>query len=382
MAELSDSKVRSAKPRERPYKMFDSDVPGLHVLIRPTGSKTWRHREIINGKERIRTLGDWPALPVNHARAACRTLRADVESPSFREVAEEWLRATSPHRKPSVTAEMGRRLEMHVYPKLGHRPVHEIRAAEVMDVVEKLRKHGKYEMASRIGAQMTQIFSLACVKYELGLNPAAEVGRVRMTRPAPKHRAAATMEQLGELLAQLDSYRSRSTARALEFLILTAARTGEVRFATWDEFSDLDKPDKAVWDIPATRMKMKRPHRVFLSPEAVQILREQADGPWPRKGLVFPINGQAMSENALLNVLDRYGWKGRITVHGFRGTFSTHCNEHLKPVDVVEACLAHEERSATRRAYNHAQLEKHRRELVEWWAKQVMSRKRVASLLS
>ncbi|KCZ96776.1 Integrase [Hyphomonas polymorpha PS728] len=379
MAELTDAIIRGAKPKDTQYKLFDGKVRGLHILIRPTGTKTWRHREIVKGRERVRTLGDWPALQVNRARAMCSVMRADDVKIPFRKVAEEWFAATNPARTPLVASQIIRRMENHVYPTIGDRPVSEIRAAEVLAIVEKLRKKGKYETAQRMRGYMAQIFALACVRYDLAFNPAAEISRVRMSRPATKHRAAATMEELGQVLAQFATYSNTTTALALEFLILTASRTAEVREARWEELSQAAR----LWDIPAERMKMSRPHRVYLSDDAVAILDKQAKGgDWPASGLVFPQGRSAMSENTLLFALYRLGWKGKITVHGFRGSFSTHCNEHGKPWDVIEASLAHEERNSVRRAYNHAQYEKPRRDLMEWWATEVRRVKRKATLLS
>ncbi|WP_065382806.1 site-specific integrase [Hyphomonas sp. ND6WE1B] len=388
MAELSDNLIAEAIPRDKQYKLFDSETPGLYILIRPSGSKTWRHREKIDGKERIRTLGQWKGrkagsgLTLAQAREVCAGVRAGESEVPFRRVAEQWLESTAPQRTASTTRLIRKRLDTYAFPAIGSRPIGDIRAREVLDIVEGLRRKGKYETAQRVLGYMTQIFSRACVEYELNFNPASEVRNLKLSRPGTEHRAAATMAELGKVLADMDGLtRGLNTARALEFLILTASRTGEVRFADWSEFSGLDKPDGARWDIPPERMKMQRPHRVYLSDAAVDVLRRQAGDSWPRSGLVFPKGRKAMSENAMLYSLYRRGWKGKITVHGFRGTFSTHCNESGQSPDIVESCLAHEERNSVRRAYNHATYEPARRKLMEWWAKEVMRSKRKAKLL-
>jgi integrase len=226
---------------------------------------------------------------------------------------------------------------------------------------------------------MTQIFGLACVRYDLSLNPAAEVGRTRLSRPARKHMKAATMGELGKVLLQMEDYRNRTTADALEFLILTAARTGEVRFATWEEFHGLDDPRKpAEWHIPAERMKMKLPHAVPLSPQAVAVLKRRGNG---LAGLVFAEGDEPMSENTMLFALKKRGWGGKITVHGFRTTFSTEANSRGFNPDAIEAAIAHRSMNAVRAIYNRATYSKERREIMEWWGKECIRRKEVAALL-
>lgn len=380
MPTITDGMVRTAKPREAQYKMFDEG--GLHLLVKPNGKKTWRVRRIEDGKETIKTLGDWPGLPLQHARALRDGLRKDSVA-SFETVARDWLRENEPKWKPITRSVVTARLETYAFPEIGEKAVSSIRPSEVLAIVEERRAAGQYETATRLLQYMVAIFGLACVRYDLSFNPAAEVGRTRLARPKAQHRLMGSMDDLARALAQFDSYQNRTTARAIEFLVLTAARSAEVRFADWSEFRYLDRPEGAEWHLDASRMKMGQPHVVPLAPEALEVLAMQAGGKWPPRGLVFGLGGKPMSENTMLYALYKKGWRGKMTIHGFRSNFSSLANEHGWSPDVIETALAHQlPGGKVRLAYARATYSKDRRRLMEWWAKQVVSRKRVASLLS
>jgi integrase len=222
------------------------------------------------------------------------------------------------------------------------------------------------DLAHRVLQLCGQIFLYAVITQRATMNPAASL-RGALKPVVQKNHAYIKPNELREYLKTLEAYDGALQTRlALKFLLLTFVRTGELRGAAWSEI-DLDK---AEWRIPAERMKMKDPHTVPLSRQAIAILKElQAiTGQWQ---YVFPNQhkpGGHMSENTILYALYRMGYHSRATGHGFRSTASTVLNEHGFPPDVIERQLAHGERNKVRAAYNHAQYLPERRKMMQWWA--------------
>ena len=226
---------------------------------------------------------------------------------------------------------------------------------------------------------MTAVLRYAVQTGKAAYNPASEMRGVLKTRKV-QHRAALLADDLPEFLKKLSAGDLHITTKlALQFVILTATRSGEVRGATWEE---IDLKNK-LWRIPAERMKMDTPHTVPLSDQAIAIL-EQISNLFGQDGLVFPgIKDQSkqLSENTLLYALYRLGYHSRATVHGFRATFSTIANESGFDGDVIEKALAHEERNKVRAAYHRSEYLEQRRELMQWWANYLDSIKAGANII-
>jgi len=380
---LSDAKARNASVRAKPYKISDGE--GLFLLITPAGGKYWRLKYFIAGKEKLLALGVYPEVSLADARdrrAKARSAIAAGNDPgevkreakrillqkhetTFELVAREWhdnrlSRWTTPHAKKIL-----KRLEMHVFPRIGKRPIADITTADLLSVMRKIEEHGA-EIAHRLLQVCGQVFTYAIVTQRISINPAVSL-RGALKPVVRNNHAFLKPNELPEYLGKLDVYDGATQTRlALKFLLLTFVRTAELRGAAWAEI-DLDK---AEWRIPAERMKMRDPHIVPLSRQAVTILREMKPHSH-NSAFVFPNqhkpSGQ-MSENTILYALYRMGYHSRATGHGFRSTASTVLNESGFSPDVIERQLAHSERDKVRAAYNHAQYLPERRKMMQWWA--------------
>ncbi|MCI5149153.1 MAG: hypothetical protein D3916_07180 [Candidatus Electrothrix sp. MAN1_4] len=234
----------------------------------------------------------------------------------------------------------------------------------VLEVVKKIESRGALEIAHKVLQRMNAVFRFAVQTGRATYNPAADMQGALKTRKVV-HRAALSRDEMPEFmrnLAQADI--DITTKAALCFTILTAARSGETRGATWDEIN----LDTALWRIPAKRMKMDNPHNVPLSTQAVAII-EQMGRLHGKEGLVFPGRDgvKPLSENTMLYALYRMGYHSRATVHGFRAVFSTIANESDFDGDVIEKALAHEQRNKVRAAYHRSEYLEQRRELMQWW---------------
>ena len=382
LPELSEPQIRRALPRDTQFKIFDEK--GLHLLVRPTGTKTWRLRQIVEGKERITTLGNWPGLSLESARDMRDGIRSGGGQVPFELIAKRWWEDRKPAWKDKTAEITWARLERVALPTLGSRPIGEIRASEVKAVIDGVRRRGRHDLARRVLQYLEQIFAVGCVELDLRFNPATEVARAPVSMPKVVHRKALPLDMLGGFLVKLDEHGCDSSTRlALKFLILTWARTGEVRMADWAEMERLSDPEQAVWRVPASRMKMGSEHIVPLSKQAIAILKQAAgDDGWPRKGLVFPgERGKPMSENTMLFTIYKLGYRGVATTHGMRSVASTWANEAQWNPDVIERALSHVPMSEVRRAYNAAKWLPERRKLLQEWGSEVASRKRVAEIL-
>ncbi len=383
-ARLSDAKIRNAKPRARPYKIADSE--GLFLVIWPTGSKYWRLRYFIDGKEKKLALGVYPDVSLADARdrrAEARKVLAAGNDPgetrkeakrlatlvrtnTFETVAREWFENRK-HEWAPITADIKlERLEKYVLPKLGPRPIAEITPPEVLAMLRAVEGKGILETAQRVMNICGQIFMYAIATGRAERNPVPDL-RGALKTPVVKHRSYLKESELPECLQKLEAYDgSPQTKLALRLLLLTFVRTGELRAAEWPEIDW----KKAEWRIPADRMKMKELHIVPLSKQAIAMLRELEKHSGNRTYL-FPNEHNPtafMSENTMLYALYRMGYRSRATGHGFRSTASTILNEHGFRADVIERQLAHTERNNVRAAYNHAQYLPERREMMQWWA--------------
>lgn len=381
---LSDATARNAKPKCKPYKLADGD--GLFLLIMPNGSKYWRLRYFFDGKEKTLALGVYPDVPLADARdrrsEAKRSLAAGNDPGktkkqakqeaklkarnTFEAVAREWHNQRK-HEWATKTAEMALvRLEQHVLPKLGHRPIAEINAPEILTVLRIVESSGALEMTRRVAHIIGQVFMYAIATGLAERNPVNDV-RGALKSPVVKHRAYLKEKDLPAYLGRLRSYVGTPLTRlALQLLLLTFVRTTELRAAQWSEIDW----DKSEWRIPAERMKMREEHIVPLSKQAIAILREVQKHSRNRLYL-FPSETNLstfMSENTMLYALYRMGYRHQATGHGFRSTASTILNEHGFRPDVIERQLAHNERNKVRAAYNHAQYLTERREMMQWWA--------------
>jgi integrase len=389
---LTDTGIKKAKPGEKPIKLFDGDGLFLHVM--PTGSKIWRLAYRVDGKQKMITFGKYPEVSLAQAREkglearkqlaaqvdpvadrrATKQAKAVASKNNFEAVAREWWAhwkhaRTSDHHVDQTL----RRLEADVFPAIGTRPIAEIEAPELVAMAKEIEKRGAGELAKRSLQTCGMIFRYAIANGKASRNPAIDIrpSDVLKARKVENY-ARVGAGELPQLLRKIEAYQGRPTTRlALKLMALTFVRTSELIEARWAEF-DLDA---ARWDIPAERMKMRQPHIVPLSPQAVDILRTLHTISGGRE-LLFPgerDHSKPMSNNTLLKALDIMGYKYTMTGHGFRGVASTVLHEHEFDHAHIEAQLAHATRSSTSAAYNHAIYLKQRSEMMAWWGNYIES---------
>ena len=381
---LKDIHVRNAKPQSKIYRLFDGG--GLYLEVTPAGGKYWRYKYRFSGKEKRLALGIYPDLGLAEARERHQEARkalAKCRDPSavkreaarqikiksgntFESIAREWHQNNVTKWTPKHGKKLLRRLEVDIFPKLGLRPIAEITSSELLEAIRKVESRGALDIAHRLLQSCGQVFAYAVITDRAERNPTRDL-RGALKPVQKKHHAFLRADDLPEFLGKLFDYDGDiQTQLAVRFLLLTFVRTGEVRGAKWGEINF----DKAEWRIPPERMKMRDPHIVPLSIQALAILRE-LQARTGNNEYVFPNQQKAtgcMSENTILFALYRMGYHSRATGHGFRSTASTILNENDFPPDVIERQLAHRERNEVRAAYNPAQYLKERRKMMQWWA--------------
>jgi integrase len=382
---LTDTAIKKAKPGAKPVKL--SDGRGLYLLVSPSGSKLWRWKYRVLGKEKVMALGAYPDVSLAQARegldkarkvlaagsdpmvvrkADKAATRAAAEE-SFEAVARMWWVHWKPARSEQHAGQVMRRFEADVFPHIGARPVAEIQAPELVAMVKAIAGRGVNDLAKRALQTSGQVFRYAIAHGLAKRNPAADIRPSDLLASRQKRNMARIDgKELPELMRRIDAYQGTPVTRlAMKLMALTFVRTSELIGARWDEF-DLDG---LRWDIPASRMKMKTPHIVPLSTQAVSVLKtlHLVTGHSP---MLFPgerDHEKCMSNNTILKALERMGYKGRMTGHGFRGVASTLLHEMGFEHAHIELQLAHQERDAVSAAYNHATYLKQRAEMMQQW---------------
>ncbi|MBU6297977.1 MAG: integrase arm-type DNA-binding domain-containing protein [Alphaproteobacteria bacterium] len=385
---LTDSACKSARPKPKAYKR--ADIHGLYLHVAPNGSRYWRLKYRFLGKERVLALGVYPEVSLAEARekrAVARKLLADGIDPSsakretkqrailnatntFEAVAREWHEHNLERWTPAYAKEILHRLEMDIFPVIGRRPVADITPLILLDALRKIERRGAHEMAHRATQYCGQIFRYAVVTGRVERNPTTDLkGALKPVRHS--HFAALEPKDLPGFLQALERNEARlfnQTRLAIQLMMLTFVRTGELIKATWKEF-DLDG---AEWSIPAERMKMGKPHLVPLSRQAVAVIRQLHQMKTPASDWVFSSLSkprQHMSNNTILKALERMGYKGRMTGHGFRALAMTTIKENLRfPHEVVDRQLAHAPRNAVDAAYDRTKFIDERRRMMQAWA--------------
>lgn len=387
---LTELTVKKAKPTAKPYKLADGF--GMYLEVMPNGSKYWRLKYRFAGKEKRLALGVYPDVSLSDARERrdnARKLLANDTDPgtakqvqkreaktaaanTFEAVAREWIENMANHWTEGHKALTLRTLEQDAFPAIGRRPIAEITPPELLTTMRAIEKRGALEIASRVLQRSSAVFRYGIATGRCTSNPATEL-RGALKRPARSHykTVAGDRNTFAKLLRDIDGYQgSPFTTHALQLMALTFTRTAELIEAKWSEF-DLDR---AEWVIPAERMKMRRPHLVPLSRQAVEILRETAKLSGDREH-VFPNRNdplQPASKAIILRALGRMGYTGKMTGHGFRSVASTTLNENKTKwgihKDVIELQLAHVEKNASRAAYNFAEYLDERQSMMQQWA--------------
>jgi len=380
---LSDTTIRTAKPKDKLYRLTDAN--GLCLEVTPTGSKLWRYRYRFNGSAKMLALGAYPAVTLLKARQlrdGARQLLIEgtdpgeqkktakqaqrVEGLTFETLAREWFTYNAPRWAESTTYKAKLYLENDLIPGIGSRPLKAITRPDLVELVRKVEARGTLNAAGKIRQWLHQIFRYGLAKGVVDTNPATDLSVVAAPPKAARHHPHVTFAELPELLAKNQAANIHSLTRhAILLLTLTAVRPGELRQAPWAEF-DLDR---ATWTIPAERMKARRPHIVPLPRQAVAILR-QLQEVTGRYELVFAgANPQRpMSENTVNKALRLMGYEGRQTGHGFRHLLSTELNGRGYNKDWIERQLAHGDSDEIRGTYNHAAYVEQRREMMQSWA--------------
>lgn len=385
---LTDAKIRTAKPSTKPIKLADGG--GLYLEVRPNGSKLWRYRYRIAGKENVFAIGGYPEVSLADARAQQSEARALVKqgvNPShrrqidrlavreanantFEAVAEEWIAKKADRWTPYYQGQVRGFLKRDAYAYIGKLPIREVTAAQLLEIVRRVEGRGAISVALAIRQWCSAIFRYAVATLRADHDPAAAL-RGAVYRPKTVHRKPLTPEQIVRFKAQLEKYGGyRTTVLALHLMLLTFVRTVELRKAVWAEF-DLEK---AEWRIPSERMKMGEPHVVPLSTQAVALLLELKTYTGGRD-MLFPNYRRprdCMTNTTLNRALERMGLNGKDSIgfsaHGFRATASTILNEMGYRSDLIERQLAHAERNKVRASYNHAEYMPERKAMMQAWA--------------
>ncbi|MBS9715330.1 tyrosine-type recombinase/integrase [Pseudohalocynthiibacter aestuariivivens] len=383
---LTDLKIKKSKAKDKPYKMYDS--LGLYVLVKPNGSKLWRQKYKLMGKERLIAHGTYPSVSLKDARSkrdAIREHLADGIDPAVKKrldqinaetqarttfllVAEEYLQMAYDRELADATM---RKKVWHIQTlaePLHHRPVNEISSAEILHLLKGIELSGRRETAKKLRGTLSGVFRLAVVTLRADNDPTYAIKGALLPVKVTNRAAITDETTFGQFLRDLDEYSGADVIKdAILFQILTMTRPGEARGAKQQEI-DLSKH---TWSIPADRTKMRRDHIIPLSEQALRLVEKNwidVDG----VELIFPSlnsNRKWLSENAFNSAIRRIGYaKEEVTAHGFRSTASTILNNRGFDGDVIEAALAHQDKNAIRRTYNRATYWDQRVQLMTDWA--------------
>lgn len=397
---LSDTKLRSLKARNKTYKLADG--AGLLIAVSPMGRKTWKMAYRFEGKQRELTGGTYPAVSLAAARIwrdKAKAMIAEGRDPArekkrakreakfaaennFETIGREWYVRQETVWTDRYAGLVLARLEKDVFPQIGRAPISELEPHDLLEVIRRIEARGSVNMARRVHNHIGEIFRYAVALGVAPRDPSNDITAALTPRPAVQHRKGLKASELPGFFADLErANTTQITKDALRFTLYTLVRTQETVFATWDEFEDLDGT-APLWRIPAGRMKMRSAHLVPLAKPVVALLKELRDE-FPKSRYVFPgSTSEAMSTERMNRAMQRMGYKGKATPHGFRSTGSTILNESgLFERDWIELALAHQERDSVRAAYNSALYLKQRREMLEWWAMYLDNRRAEAVLL-
>ena len=397
---LTDTKIRNAKPSDKQYKIYDRD--GLFLIIASSGGKWWRFKYRFGGKEKLLSLGTYPEIGLAKARTLRDRAREQVAEgvdPSqirkalnaskssaentFEVIAREWHVKFTPTWTTGHAKTILSRLESNVFPWLGGRSIIDIKAPELLMVLRRIESRGALETAHRVKTICGQVFRYAVATGRAERDP---VGDLKGALPPAKQKHHASItdpEKVAGLLRAIDGYEGHFVTKcALRLAPLLFVRPGELRQMEWIEV-DLDA---AAWNLPAEKMKIRQPHLVPLSQQAVDILKELQ--PLTGSGrYVFPsprTSKRPMSNNGVLSALRRMGFeKDEMSGHGFRAMARTILDEvlHIR-VDLIEHQLAHAVRDPNGRAYNRTAHLPERRKMMQTWADYLDGLKAGAKIIS
>jgi integrase len=385
---LTDTRIRTAKRAKKPHKLTDS--AGLYLEVRPSGAKLWRYRYRIGGKENLFALGVYPGISLADARTERDKARKLVKqgihpahnrqallvaqvaegANTFEAVAREWVAQGRAKWTAYYLGQVERFLEVDVFPYIGTLPIRSVTAAHLLEIIKRVEKRAP-TVALLIRQWCSAVFRYAVATLRADGDPTTAL-KGAISRPKVQHSKPLAANEIPPFLKALsESGGYRTTVIALRLLLLTFVRPVELRAAEWSEF-DLDRSE---WRIPAERMKMRELHIVPLSHQAVLLLKElhtlTGNQRWLFPNLRRPKTHMSMT--TLNRALERMGYGGKFSAHGFRATASTQLNEMGYRPDVIERQLAHKPRDQVRASYNRAEYLAERREMMQAWAHYVES---------
>lgn len=381
---LTVKQIDSSKPKEKDYKL--SDGGGLYLLVKTNGGRYWRLKYRIDGKEKLLAIGIYPTITLADARRKrddAKRLLADGIDPNqqrkeqkqaskidsvntFKNIALEWYEGRKDRWSVGYRDDMMDAFEKDVFPYIGNRPIAEIKPMELLEVLSIMEKRGATEKLKKVRQRCGEVWKYAIITGRAEYNPAPDLASAFVPHKR-EHYAHLSVSELPEFLSSIDKYMGSQIVRvALRVLILTGVRPGELRKAEWSEINF----DTGVWEIPAEKMKMRRPHIVPISEQVIDLLKQ-----------IHPISGsyqyifpsrtdyrKHISDMALNTMIRRMGYSGRATGHGFRHTMSTILHEQGYNTAWIETQLAHVDKNSIRGTYNHAQYIDGRREMLQWYA--------------
>ncbi|EHP0090740.1 tyrosine-type recombinase/integrase [Escherichia coli] len=395
---LTDAKIRTLKPSDKPFKVSDSH--GLYLRVKPGGSRHWYLKYRISAKESRIALGAYPAISLSDARqqregirkmlalninpvqqrAAVRGSRTPEKV--FKNVALAWHKSNRKWSQNTADRLLAS-LNNHIFPVIGNLPVSELKPRHFIDLQKGIEEKGLLEVASRTRQHLSNIIRHAVHQELIDTNPAANLGGVT-TPPVRRHYPALPLERLPELLERIGAYHQgrELTRHAVLLMLHVFIRSSELRFARWSEIDFTNR----VWTIPATRepiigvhysgrgAKMRMPHIVPLSEQSIAILKQIKDITGNNE-LIFPGDHnpyKPMCENTVNKALRVMGYdtKKDICGHGFRAMACSALMESgLWAKDAVERQMSHQERNTVRMAYIHkAEHLEARKAMMQWWS--------------
>ncbi|URR14396.1 tyrosine-type recombinase/integrase [Citrobacter portucalensis] len=376
---LTIKQIDAAKPKDKPYRLLDSN--GLYLYVPVTGKKVWQLRYKLDGKEKVLTVGKYPLMSLQEARDKAWLAKKDVsvgvdpvkakklsvKDNSFGSIYQEWYEHKKQVWSEVYSTELSRMFQDDILPLIGGMDINEIEPMQILEVIRRFEDRGAMERANKARRRCGEVFRYAIVTGRAKYNPAPDLADA-MKGYRKKNYPFLPADQIPDFNKALAGFSGSIVSRiATQVLQYTALRTKELRSMQW---SNVDFETRTI-TISEEVMKGRRPHLVPMSDQVVYLLEMLKPVTQPISGFVFAGRNdktKPISENAVLLVIRQIGYEGLASGHGFRHQFSTIMNEHEWPADAIEKQLAHANSGSIRGIYNHAQYMDKRREMMQWWA--------------